>query len=503
MKWDYRLVRRRSWNTTFHKGTKRWPILVFIAFIYAFIGASNAFQVSLIDTIDRLLGAKDNFLPHSVDTVKEYLTTAPLLSKLPSWGTEVAAAVADSLTSSSEWLLKILASNSDYFSRNVGEVVVFLVIGAILSAMGSFFVRNVTIIGRNRYIMENRVCRKVRLRRLLAPYHKGYLWNIVKVMFCYRVTLTLWWLTFFGGIYKSYQYFFVPYILAENPSVKWKEAKRLSAQMTKGYKRKIFLTQLSYTHIWFLKLIPIVGLLVPVPLEMSLNAEFYFTLRNNPAISSDLLRETAFSGAPYTEDPTERTFVLQDLRLIRRHAPGERSRYGLLDYIFLFFVFCFIGWVWECGLYIVRDQMLVNRGTLYGPWIPIYGVGGVGMVFFLDRFKEHKVKLILLELGLCAVLEYASSLLLDLMFNASYWDYNDMLFNLNGRICLAGLVAFALGGAAAIYLIAPALSDLTGKISKKKRIVIASILCAAFVADIVCGILFGFNSGAGVGGKFS
>lgn len=101
----------------------------------------------------------------------------------------------------------------------------------------------------------------------------------------------------------------------------------------------------------------------------------------------------------------------------------------------------------------------------------------------------------------CAALEYLSSFILDIMFNLSYWDYKTEFLNLNGRICFAGLTAFAIGGMAAIYLVAPALADFAHKHSKKWQVTASALLCTAFAADIVCCLIFGFNSGAGVGGS--
>ena len=39
------------------------------------------------------------------------------------------------------------------------------------------------------------------------------------------------------------------------------------------------------------------------------------------------------------------------------------------------------------------------------------------------------------------------------------------------------------------------------KIHKKQQAISSLLLCLAFAADIVCCIIFGFNTGAGVGGK--
>ena len=46
-------------------------------------------------------------------------------------------------------------------------------------------------------------------------------------------------------------------------------------------------------------------------------------------------------------------------------------------YVWLFFLLSVFGWLWEGFLYLFKDEMYVNRGFLTGPWLPIYGAGGV------------------------------------------------------------------------------------------------------------------------------
>ena len=48
-----------------------------------------------------------------------------------------------------------------------------------------------------------------------------------------------------------------------------------------------------------------------------------------------------------------------------------------------FFTFSFAGWLWEVLLHVFTDHAVVNRGVLYGPWLPIYGFGGVLIVLLL------------------------------------------------------------------------------------------------------------------------
>lgn len=502
MEWNIQAIRRESWNTTFRKGWRAWFMLVAVCFIFAFIGASNASQATFVDSADQLIGAQDDLLPGNIDYLKAYIVETPLVKYVPFITSELALAVIDSLSKSVTWVVRLLAVNLAYFERNPGEVIANMVLAALITTIGHFFIQNVIALGLDRYAMENRFQRQVPLRRTLALFHKANIWNLMRVMVLYRLTLILWSFTIVGGVYKFYQYSMVPYILAENPSVSWREAKRLSAQMTEGYKWKIFLAYLSYFYIWPLKAVPVAGLLIAVPLEAQLNAEIYFTLRRRKDIDHSLLIEPAFSGAPYAPERADSapSYVLGDLSFIPPRRENRPISYSVTDVVFMFFAFCFVGWVWEVCLHLVQEHNFANRGTLYGPWIPIYGVGGAGIVLLLDRFKQNKTRLFALAVALCAVLEYLSSFVLDFMFNASYWDYKGMFMNLNGRICLAGLLAFGFGGLFGVYAAAPAIHAFAGRYSRRTRVIAASLLCAAFIADIICCLIFGFNSGAGVGG---
>ncbi|MGO5028330.1 putative ABC transporter permease [Candidatus Agathobaculum pullicola] len=75
---------------------------------------------------------------------------------------------------------------------------------------------------------------------------------------------------------------------------------------------------------------------------------------------------------------------------IYRYMQQERfdtaGRCTLCEGAGLFLVFSIAGWLWEVGLHLLLDGELVNRGTMLGPWLPIYGVGGMLSVLLLGRF---------------------------------------------------------------------------------------------------------------------
>ena len=505
LSWDVRQVCENAWDTTFRRGKRAWFSLVTVCFIFSFVGAANASQSSFVDVADQLFSANSIMLPGNVGIIVDYARGFPILNDLINRSPGLALALADSVSKSATWAIHLLALNPRYLARNPEEAMFNVLMVAAISIALRFLVQNVIVVGQHRYVMESRFAREVPWRRMLAPFHLHTLFNVFRVMVCYHVSLLLWWLTIVGGPYKALQYAMVPYLLAENPYIGWRDARDLSIRMTEGHKRQMLGTWLSYVPMWLLRLVPVLGLLTAVPLEAELGAELYFTLRANPELDRAAFAEPSFDAKPYVRlTPEERqevrpSYRLRDLNLERTRTMTGPLAYPVVDLIYCFFAFCFVGWVWEVGLHFVQMHELVNRGTLYGPWIPIYGVGGVGIIVLLDRYKHQPERLFGLTIVLCAVLEYAASFLLDFMFNASYWDYKGMLFNINGRICLAGLLAFGFGGLVAIYIAAPVISRKVQSWPVRQRTLGAMLLVLAVCGDLGYCLFHGFNSGSGVG----
>lgn len=123
-------------------------------------------------------------------------------------------------------------------------IVIFLIIFAI-SLVLSIFVFCPLIIGCSRFFLE---CRKntSSIGDVTFAFSHSYL-NIVKVMFLRNLYVFLWSLLFLiPGYIKSYEYRMIPYILAENPSMGYKEVFALSKEMMYGEKWKAFVLDLSF-----------------------------------------------------------------------------------------------------------------------------------------------------------------------------------------------------------------------------------------------------------------
>ena len=158
--------------------------------------------------------------------------------------------------------------------------------------------------------------------------------------------------------------------------------------------------------------------------------------------------------------------------------------YSIPTLILIFFSFSLVGWLWEVLLHLINDGVFVNRGIMHGPWLPIYGTGGVLVLILLNKFRDKPVLEFISIIIVCGIVEYFTSYYLEIAHNGEkWWDYSGYFLNLNGRICAEGLLVFGLGGMAAVYVLAPMLDNLIKKINTKVVITVSIILVTIFVVD--------------------
>ncbi len=183
--------------------------------------------------------------------------------------------------------------------------------------------------------------------------------------------------------------------------------------------------------------------------------------------------------------PTRLT-PLSESHKSRRFANMHYMRhYSLLSLVIMFFIYSGFGWVWEVFYYYLLQGHYINRGVMHGPWLPIYGAGGIAILIFLFPFRKSPVKHFFATMILCGVLEYGTSVFLEYAFGAQWWNYDGFFLNINGRICAEGLLVFGIAGLAFIYFLSPLLDDVIRRIKPAKLMPVAVILVTLFVFDFI------------------
>ncbi|MCR1841827.1 putative ABC transporter permease [Murimonas intestini] len=176
----------------------------------------------------------------------------------------------------------------------------------------------------------------------------------------------------------------------------------------------------------------------------------------------------------------------------------------------LFFTGGIIGWLLEMIAFkgshvnVSWIEIVLNlRGVLHGPWVPIYGFGFILLVLFGHKLKKYPIFLFIGNIVICGLLEYVTSYVLELIFNARWWDYSSKFLNLHGRIYVGGLLMFGIAGMLAVYLIEPWMRARLERINPCVKVVFAVLLITIFCVDVVVA-LQSPNLGMGVsiiGGK--
>lgn len=152
--------------------------------------------------------------------------------------------------------------------------------------------------------------------------------------------------------------------------------------------------------------------------------------------------------------------------------------------ILMFLLYSFIGWVMESIYCMIIDKKFVNRGFMIGPVCPIYGVGCMLIIIFLEKYKEDPIILFCMAVIVCSILEYFTSYIMEKIFKTRWWDYSQKKFTLNGRICLDISLAFGVLGLLLTYLVNPFMLDIIYMIDGNLLKIITSFFFILFLIDL-------------------
>ena len=170
------------------------------------------------------------------------------------------------------------------------DIDLFAVIAIVLAVLSSTVVLSTLMllisapikVGESRYFLEGTQYR-FDMKNILHGFTCGKYKNILVSLMLKEIFLALWtMLLVIPGIVKGYAYSMVPFILAENPNLSPRQVIDISCRMTKGYKFRVFLTQLSFIG-WYLlgALCFGVGTLFVMPYERATFAQLYLALRSD------------------------------------------------------------------------------------------------------------------------------------------------------------------------------------------------------------------------------
>lgn len=116
--------------------------------------------------------------------------------------------------------------------------------------------------------------------------------------------------------------------------------------------------------------------------------------------------------------------------------------YSIVQWLFFFYFYCFFGWCFESSYVSLKERKLVNRGFMRGPFLPLYGSGGIMMLVVSAPFQGNVLLVYLAGCVGATVLEYVTGVVMEALFKVRYWDYSNQKFQFQGHICLTSSLAW-------------------------------------------------------------
>ena len=173
--------------------------------------------------------------------------------------------------------------------------------------------------------------------------------------------------------------------------------------------------------------------------------------------------------------------------------------------LLLFVLFAMSGWVYEVLYTLGAWGVFENRGVLFGPWLPLYGFGGMAIYAIFRPILGRPVRVGRLNLRCAVIFVYTCVLTTVIELGATYflealgmdfrilWDYSERFMNFEGRVSLSASLWFGVLGMVILYLILPLYRRL---VSWRRQGIVHAVswpLIVLFLTDVLARIPLGSN----------
>ncbi|MDO5564059.1 MAG: putative ABC transporter permease [Eubacteriales bacterium] len=153
--------------------------------------------------------------------------------------------------------------------------------------------------------------------------------------------------------------------------------------------------------------------------------------------------------------------------------------------MWLFLVYSFLGWIFECSYAAYKHNKFINRGVLAGPLLSIYGISAILIKLFLFDLSDRIVFLFIGSAIIYGLCELIVGNLLQVIFHKKWWDYSSSKFNISGFVNLRSLIIGGLLGITSITYLNNILINILNRIPFRIGFVILIVILSLFAIDII------------------
>ena len=164
--------------------------------------------------------------------------------------------------------------------------------------------------------------------------------------------------------------------------------------------------------------------------------------------------------------------------------------YSITDIIFLFFIYSFIGWLWETIYCSIRDKKFAYRGFLAGPYCPVYGFAVATVLIGTKPFQNNLLGLFISGMLIATIFEFLAGWFLENFFHMKLWDYSDLFGNVKGWIAPEISLFWGVSILILVKFVQPMVMAVINRLNGWFALVIVSIMTADLIWTVMDTVKF-------------
>ena len=159
---------------------------------------------------------------------------------------------------------------------------------------------------------------------------------------------------------------------------------------------------------------------------------------------------------------------------------------NVADLVILFFIYSVVGYITEIITCSIGQRKMVNRGFLFGPYLPIYGFGALTILFCTQTVADNVFLTFLVSAVSCSILEYITGFLMKKIWKIRWWDYREATkYTITGYVSVPSSTGFGIGGVIIVFWAHPIILGCVEFLPEIVRLVLAAVIAMVMLLDTI------------------
>ena len=157
----------------------------------------------------------------------------------------------------------------------------------------------------------------------------------------------------------------------------------------------------------------------------------------------------------------------------------------MINFLWTFVVFSFLGWCLEEIHYIITEKKIANCGFLMLPFSPMYGFGALLIDLAFSGIINIPILILVGSILMLGTLKFLSGLIFDKVFKLKLWDYSKLPFNIKGYVNIPTTIVWGFVSLILVQLVLPILKAFCATIPDLTSYIITLSLVLVMIIDSI------------------